>query len=124
MKGTNLMRKEIFKAFLILAVIGVSSSAWASGTSIVGVTTIGGPSNTFSPSSKVGISVASNATSYVASSCHVNGTFEYGVVGGTGLAGTYTDTSKMYKATIPTQSGTVGAPTAQSDPTTLAGTWE
>lgn len=117
------MKKDICKVFFVIAAIGLSTSAWAE-TSITGVTTIGGASNTFSPSAKVGISVSASSTSYAAASCHVNGTFEYGVVGGTGLTGSYTDTSKIYKAAIPAQSGNVGTPTGQGSATSLSGTWE
>jgi hypothetical protein len=119
------MRKEIFKAFLVLAVIGLSAPAWATST-ISGTTTLGSASNTFSPSAKVGLSVTSISTAYTAGACHVNGTFEYAIVGGTGLTGTYTDVSKIYKEAIPDQSGkTVGTPTTQSSATELQGSaWE
>jgi hypothetical protein len=125
MKGAKLMRKAIFKAFLVLAIIGLSAPAWATST-ISAPTTLGSAANTFSPSAKVGISVTSISTSYAAGSCHLNGTFEYGIVGGTGLTGSYTDVSKMYKETIPDQSGkTVGTPTSQSSATALqGGSWE
>lgn len=118
------MKKQIFKAVLVIAVLGFAASASAT-TSITGITTIGSGANTFTPSAKVGISITSVPTSYVAGSCHVNGTFEYATLGGTGLTGTFTDTSKIYKKAIPAQTGTVGAPTPQTSATELQGSgWE
>lgn len=118
------MKKQVLRAFLVLTVLGFAASASAT-TSITGATTIGSAANTFTPSAKVGISISSSATSYAAAACHVNGTFEYGTIGGTNLSGSFTDTSKIYKKDIPTQSGTVGAPTAQTSATSLSGTgWE
>jgi len=107
------MKKPITKLMVILAICGMSSTAFAT-VAITQTTTIGGASNTFTPSAKVGISAASIATSYVATSCHVNGTFQYGTLGGTGLtANTYSDPSKIYQSDIPSQSGkTIGEPTA------------
>lgn len=119
------MKKQILKAFLVLAIAGAASSAMAT-TSITGQTTIGN-GNTFSPSSKVGISITAIPTSYAAGSCHVNGTKEYGTVGGTGITGTNNDPSKIYSENIPTQSSTNtnGVPTSQSSATALQGSsWQ
>ena len=107
------MKKQILKAFLVLAVVGSASSAMATQT-ISGTVTIGA-GNTFSPSTKVVISIASIATSYTAASAHLNGTKEYGTVGGSGLAGTNADPSKVYQRDYTTTAGsTVATPTAQA----------
>ena len=118
------MKKQILKAFLVLAVVGSASAAMAE-TTIVGTTMIGA-GNTFTPSTKVGISISAVATAYAAGSCHLNGTKEYGTVGGTGITGTYADASKIYTKDIPTQSTTnnVGVPTPQTTATQLQGTWQ
>jgi hypothetical protein len=113
------MKKQILKAFLILAVAGSASTAFA--TSITGTVTIGGPANTFTPSAKVALSVTSGATSYCAGSAHLNGTKEFATCGGTGITGT-TDVSKIYSKDYTTTSGsTVATPTTQDSATTLAG---
>ena len=70
----------------------------------------------FTPSSKVGMSVTSSSTSYAVTSCHVSGTFEYGSGGGSTYTG---DPSKIMSATIPTQTGSVGVPTATTVATGL-----
>lgn len=115
------MSKLIFRSLLILAVVASSTVAMAT-TTITGATTIGSASNSFTPSSKVGISIISTANSYAAAACHVNGTFEYGTVGG---SGTTQDTSKIFSKAIPAQTGTIGAPTAQTSATELTGTgWQ
>jgi len=115
------MKKQVLKALLVLAVLSFAATASAT-TTITGATTIGSSANSFTPSAKVGISITSISTSYVAGSCHVNGTFEYATLGGTGITGTYTDTSKIYKKDIPSQTGkTVGTPTSQSSATALQG---
>jgi len=117
------MNTKILKVLVVVGALGCASSALAAGTSIVGTVTIGGGS--FTPSSKVGLSIASQSTSYAAASAHLNGTYEYGTVGGTGLTGSYTDTSKIYQGDIPSQSGkTIGTPTQQTSATSLAGTWK
>lgn len=122
------MRQQILKAFLVLAVVGSASAAKATVT--ISQTVTIGAGNTFSPSTKVGISMTSISTSYTAGSCHLNGTKEYGTVGGSGITGTYADPSKIYSANIPTQAttNTVGVPTTQSSATALTnagnGTWQ
>lgn len=117
------MKKQILKAFLILAVASSASTAMATVT--INTTVTVGAGNTFSPSTKVGISMTSIATSYAAGSCHLNGTKEYGTVGGSGVTGTYSDPSKIYVKDIPTQAttNTVGVPTTQTTATSLIGTW-
>lgn len=109
------MIKNIIRSFLVLSIVASSSLAFAA-VSITGSTTIGGASNTFTPSAKVGMSLTSTAIAYTATSAHLSGTFQYGTVGGTG---TTQDSSKIYSAPIPTQSGTVGAPTATDSAVTL-----
>jgi len=118
------MKKQILKAFLVLAIVGAATSAMAV-TSIVQTITIGA-GNTFSPSSKVGLSITAGNTSYTAGSCHLNGTKEFGTVGGSGITGTYNDPSKIYSKVIPEQASTntVGIPTTQDSATELQGTWE
>lgn len=96
------MKKQILKAFLVLAVLSSASTAMAV-TSIVATITIGA-GNTFSPSTKVGLSITSIATSYTAGSCHLNGTKEYATVGGSNLTvNGYNDPSKIYTKDITTQ---------------------
>lgn len=103
------------KKYILLALVSVlSTSTFAFAGDITGSTTIG--SGTFTPSAKVGIKLISAPGSYAATSAHVNGTFEYGTVGGTGVTG---DPSKILKKTIPAQSGTVGVPTAPASATAL-----
>ena len=119
------MKKQILKAFLVLAVVGASTSAMAAGTLITGIITIGA-GNTFSPSTKVGISLISVPTSYSSASCHLNGTKQYATIGGSNLSGSYTDASKIYTADIPSQSSTntTGVPTSQTDATAITGSWQ
>jgi len=109
------MIKNIFRSILLLSIVASSSVAMAT-TSIEGATTIGSASNSFTPSAKVGISITSLPTSYTATSAHLNGTFQYGTVGG---SGTTQDASKIFSAPIPTQSGSIGAPTTTDSATTL-----
>jgi hypothetical protein len=121
------MKKQILKAFLVLAVVASASTAMAT-TSIVSTTMIGA-GNTFTPSTKVGISVTAINTSYVAGSCHLNGTKEYGTLGGSNLtvAAGKDDTSKIYTKDIPTQAttNTVGVPTPQTSALALQGSgWQ
>ena len=121
------MKKQILKAFLVLAVVGSASAAMAE-TTIVGTTMIGA-GNTFTPSTKVGISITAIPTSYVAASCHLNGTKEYGTLGGSNLnvvAGK-DDPSKIYSKPIPAQAtdAVVGKPSAQTSALQLStGAWE
>ena len=111
--------KKLFILVAILAMVGFTSSAFATDT-IIDSTVIGG--GAFTPSTKVGFSVTSQSTSYAAASAHVNGTFQYGTGGGSAFTD---DPSKIYKSDIPTQTGTVGAPTSQTDATQLVGSgWE
>lgn len=117
------MKKQILKAFLLLGIIGSASSALAV-TSIEGTVTIGA-GNTFTPSAKVGIRIISAALSYAAQSCHINGTKQYGTVGGTG---TTQDVSKIYSQDIPNQSSVTTGVGQPSDPATAlalnaTGTW-
>ena len=116
------MKKQIYKVMLILAIVGCSSMAHAT-KSINGTVTIGGATNTFTPSAKVGMSVTATVAAYTATSCHLNGSFQYGTVGGTG---TTQDASKIYKAPFPSQSSTLyGTPTVTDTAITLptAVTW-
>ena len=112
------MKKQILKAFLVLAIVGAASAAMAAQT-ISGECTIGA-GNTFTPSSKVVIQIASIPTSYTASSAHLNGTKQYGTSGGSGLAGSNADPSKIYSRDYTSTSGsTIATPTAQTDGITL-----
>jgi hypothetical protein len=109
------MKKTIFSSVLMLVVLASASAAMAS-TSITGSTTLGNATNSFTPSAKVGIFISSIATSYAATSCHLNGTYQYGTVGGTGTAA---DPSKIYTKAIPSQSAyTIGTPSDTSSTTT------
>ena len=116
------MTKSIIKSIILLSIVASSSVAMAT-VSIIGATTVGTASNSFSPSAKVGMSVTSTAIAYTATSAHLSGTFQYGTTGGTGSAN---DSSKIYNAPIPTQSGTVGTPTATNSATALptSVTWQ
>ena len=119
------MKKQIFKAFLVLAIAGAASTAMAAQT-ISGTCTIGA-GNTFTPSAKVVIQIASIPTSYTSASAHLNGTKEYGTSGGANLAGSYADPSKIYSRGYTTTSGsTVATTDAQTDGITLQPTtgWE
>jgi len=116
------MKKQILISFLVLAIAGSASSAMAT-TSISGEVTIGA-GNTFTPSAKVGIKIISAVGSYAPTSCHMNGTKEYGTVGGTG---TTQDPSKIYSQAIPSQTGatSVGVPDDPASAIALSGTsWE
>lgn len=113
------------KALIVIIAIAFSmATSVAFAADITSATTLG--LTPFSPSAKVGVSATSANLSYCAASCHVSGSFQYGTCGGSGITGTYTDTAKIYKGTIPTQSATatVCAPTAQGSATTLAGTYQ
>jgi hypothetical protein len=112
MKGDIFMKKQILKAFLVLSVVGSASAAMAAQT-ISGTVTIGA-GNTFTPSAKVVIQIASIETSYTATSAHINGTKEYGTSGGSSLAGSFSDPSKLY-----TRDYSIATPTAQTDAITL-----
>ncbi|MGD0584756.1 MAG: hypothetical protein ABSA86_03130 [Oryzomonas sp.] len=121
------MKKTIFSSVLMLVVL-VSASAAMAATSITGQTTLGNATNSFTPSTKVGMYVAATQTTYAATSCHVNGTYEYGTVGG---SGTVQDPSKIYQGTIKAgQSGNWGVPDQPTDATQLpatpsaGGTWQ
>ena len=113
------MKKQILKAFLVLAIVGAASTAMATQT-ISGTVTIGA-GNTFTPSYKVVISIASSATSYCAASAHLNGTKQYGTSGGSGLAGSNADPSKIYSKDYTTTPSTsaVATPDSQTSTTTL-----
>lgn len=112
------MKKQILKVFLVLAVVASASTAMA--TQTISSTVTIGAGNTFSPSAKVVISLASIATSYTATSAHLNGTKEYGTSGGSGLAGSYSDPSKVYTRDYTTTTGSaVATPTTQDDAITL-----
>lgn len=69
------------KLIMALALIAFASNAYAA-VSITDAqtTSIGG--SPFSPSQNVTIEVDSNATTYSATSCHLNGTKEYATAGG------------------------------------------
>lgn len=117
------MKKRILKSFLLLAVVGSASTAMATQT-ISGTVTIGA-GNTFSPSAKVVLSVTSVATAYTATSAHLNGTKQYGTVGGANITGTYTDPSKIYVADYATPSTATAAQPLATDSATqlVAGSW-
>ena len=116
------MKKQVLKAFLVFAIVAASSAAYATDT-INGSVTIGNGQNTFSPSSKVVISLTSIATSYCAGSAHLNGIVEYGTCGGTGITGTSNDVSKIYSKPYTTTTGsTIATPTEQESATSLSGT--
>lgn len=117
------MKKSIFKAFLFLAIAGSATTAMATQT-ISGTTTIGS-GNTFTPSAKVVISVTSLPTAYTATSAHLNGTKQYGTVGGANITGTNTDPSKIYVADYTTEAGSdVATPVATDSATQLPdATW-
>lgn len=116
------MKKQVLKAFLVLAIVAASSAAYAEQT-ISGTVTIGNGQNTFSPSSKVVISLSSIATSYCAASAHLNGIVEYGTCGGTGITGANkNDVSKVYSQPYTTTTGSaIATPTAQTSATELQG---
>jgi len=117
------MRKLIISLTAALVCVAWASVALAV-TSITGTVTIGA-NQSFTPSTKVGISVASTATAYGARSCHLNGTFEYGTVGGTGQT---LDASKIYYQNITAQASTntVCVPTAVTSATDIgaAANWK
>ena len=120
------MKKTIFSSVLMLVILASASAAMAT-TLISGQVSLSASGNSFTPSSKVGISLTSLTNSYAATSCHVSGTYEYGTLGGTGLTGAASDPSKIYQTTIPTQSATatVGAPDATTSATSLPGSgWQ
>jgi hypothetical protein len=67
----------------------------------------------------VGIGILSTQTAYAATSCHINGSYEYGTVGGTG---TTQDPSKIYQAPIKDQTSNttgVGIPDYPTSATAL-----
>jgi len=112
------MKKQILKAFLVLAVVGSASAAMAAQT--IDATVTIGAGNTFSPSTKVVLQIASISTSYTATSAHLNGTKEYGTSGGSALAGSYSDPSKVYtRDYTTTTASTKATPTPQTDGITL-----
>ena len=118
------MKKQILKAFLLLSIVGAASTAMA--TQTIDQTVTIGAGNTFTPSSKVVITLTSIATSYVAGSAHLNGTKEYATCGGSNVTGTYNDVSKIYSEDYTTTSGsTVATPTSQTSATAMQGThWQ
>lgn len=113
------MKKQVFRSLLILAVLGAASSAMAA-TTIQGQVTLG-EKGSFTPSNKVGLLVSSTALSYAATAVHLTGTRQYGTVAGTGVTG---DPSKIYWKDAPTQTGTIGMPTAPTDATALGSGWQ
>jgi hypothetical protein len=106
------------KKVLILSLVLSLYAAVAFAADITSSTVIG--NGAFTPSSKVGIKLISLPSSYAATSAHVNGTFQYGTVGGSGVVG---DPSKIVKKTLPTQTGTVGAPDAPESATSIGTGW-
>ena len=79
----------------------------------------------FSPSLKVALCATSISTSYCASAAHVYGDMEYGICVGTGITGSYADTSKIYKEPYSSGALTSANPTAQWTATQLQGTsWQ
>jgi len=116
------MKKTIFSSVLLLVVLASASAAMAVVT-IEGATTIGSASNSFTPSAKVGLSVTATTIAYAATSCHLNGTLQYGTVGGTGTA---KDASKIYSSAIISQTGkTIGYPQQTDSATDLpTGSWQ
>lgn len=107
----------ILLAFTLFSATGALA---ANPTDIIGGTSIAIGNGTFTPSNKVGIKIWSSASSYAASSAHLNGTFEYGTVGGTGVTG---DPSKILKKAHTTSSAEstagYGIPTAPASATAL-----
>lgn len=111
MKKTNVILSAV-------ALCGAFASTALAG-SITSSTTIGG--GTYAPSTKVGVLLVSLPASYGATSCHLNGTIEYGTVGGTGVTGDPTKImSKPYTSATTSGIGIPEAPTALALP---AGTW-
>lgn len=93
-------------------------SFWINSPAVIG-------SNTFSPSSKVALSAASNGTSYCVSAAHLNGSREYGACRGAGITGPYADTSRTYSEPYSSGALTSANPTAQSVATQLQGfSWQ
>jgi hypothetical protein len=119
------MKKQIFKAILVLAIVGSASAAMAV-TSFDGVVTIG--SGTFSPSAKVMIKIISQTTSYAATSAHLNGLRAYGTVGGANVTGSYNDPSKIYSKAYATTAGsgiaTQDAPASATSFTSDTSGWD
>lgn len=105
MKKTNVILSAV-------ALCGAFASTALAG-SIISSTTIGG--GTYAPSTKVGVSLVSLRTSYGATSMHLNGTIQYGTVGGTGVTGD--PTKIMSKPYTSATTSTVGIP---ETPTALA----
>ena len=68
------MKKNILKAFLVLASLAFASSAFA--VSISSSTVIGG--GTFAPSAKVTIKAIATTTAYAATSQHESGKKQFG----------------------------------------------
>ena len=91
------------------------------GTFWINTTTSIGTSS-FSPSSKVAICATSISTSYCAAAAHVYSDTEYGICAGTGITGSYADTSKIYKEPYSSGALTSANPTAQWSATQLQGT--
>jgi hypothetical protein len=115
------MRKSIYSLVLMFAITAFATSAMAV-TTITGQTVLGSGANSFTPSAKVGLKVLSSATSYAATACHLNGTTQYGTVGG---SGTTQDASKIYTKPIPTQqsTNTAGVPDDPTSPTDIGTGW-
>lgn len=112
MKKTNVILSAV-------ALCGAFASTSFAGT-ITGSTTIGG--GTYSPSAKVGINLVSAAAAYGATSAHLNGTYEYGTVGGTVAAGN-DPTKILSKAFTTPATNTVGVPEAPTAGALPSGTW-
>lgn len=108
------------KIIILLAFALLSASSVFAQTNIIGGTSLAVGTGVFTPSSKVGILVTSSASSYAAASTHLNATFEYGTVGGTGVTG---DPSKILKKVHATSAAETtagyGIPTAPASATAL-----
>lgn len=118
------MKKQVLKAFLVVAIVASASTAMAITSFTGSAVTIG--NGTFSPSAKVLINIMSIPTSYAATSAHLNGLKQYATVGGANLTGTFTDPSKIYSKVYATTPGSaVATPDTGLTATSLTGTgWE
>ena len=70
------MKKEILKAFLIMAVVAAASTAYASTTITSSGSTIGAQS--FKPSNNVTIAAVSTSSAWSAQSTHISGDRVFG----------------------------------------------
>ena len=88
------MKKTILISLALLLI--AAGSVYATPTEFVGGTSQAiGTNGTFTPSTKVHVSVSSNGTSYGAASIHESGTTAYATGGGSGFG---SDTSKIFTA--------------------------